>query len=327
MNRTPYLALLLCSLILVSFHASARANPPQGKGKSPGLNTREFDTQIPAEAQSGNPARKAAPCIEDDGSSLTIMADPALIRNEDGSPPSKGMPLPCEPPPPGPTWYLGIANFERLVVSDAHGNTDRLYEEEVAFQTVQSVSYNPFGTGDTGVMVVAPVGETYTFKFKPSGIMRLDLVRGVDNTHPDVAVRYLDLNLPRGTWALLKLTPAGIEDLRVDMNGDGNFETTISPTASANGPEARDWRGPVIRFDAATRGTGVLLLTINAEDPSGVRRLIYSLDGTRFSPYAGPFEVNPARVRKVWALADDGLGNRSLLYTYEIGTGRTNPDR
>lgn len=322
MKRTVPLALLLCSLIFVFVHASARAATPQGKGKSPGLNTREFDTQTPPETQTGSPAGASRPCsdyVVARGEGVEIIADPVLMKG--------GPPLCERTEKPDPSWYLGIANFERLVVSDSHGNTDRLYEQEVAFQTVQSVSYNPFGGADDGVMVVAPTDEAYTFKFKPAGIMRLDFVRGVDNTHPDVAVRYLDLKLPRGTWALLKLTPVGIEDLRVDMNGDGDFETTVKPTASASGPEARDWRGPSIRFEAAARGTKVLLLNINAEDPSGVRRLIYSLDGTHFRPYAGPFEVNPAQVRKVWALAEDGLANRSLLYTYEIGTGRTQPDR
>ena len=125
------------------------------------------------------------------------------------------------------------------------------------------------------------------------------------------------VNIPYGQ--IMKITPQGAEDLRVDRDGDGNFEATIRPTAAVRGPAARDISGPVIKFSAAALSPDTLLLTIHAEDPSGVSDLRYSLDGSNFPHYAGPFRVDASRVREVQAFADDRLGNRSGVYTYKPG--------
>jgi hypothetical protein len=225
---------------------------------------------------------------------------------------------PCEPASV-PSWYLEIFGFEHLVVSDSHGNTDRLYTEGGAFQTVRDVSYTPVCADSNCVMIVMPTSGGYTFKFKPAGPMRLNLVRGVGNTRPDVAVRYRDLSLPQGTWALLEITRSGPEDLRVDKDGDGHFETTVRPTASASGAAALDRRGPDIRFSASPLDSGGVLLTIEASDPSGVRSLLYSLDGRKFQYYGGPFRVDASRVPAVYAFADDKVGNRSGVSVYRPG--------
>ena len=235
-----------------------------------------------------------------------------------------------EPPRPpyeqAPAWYLSFYDFDLLVVSDSQGNTDKLYEQEVALKMVKDATYHSLCPERRCVMVIVSTGQDFTFKFRSTGRpMWLDLVRGVGNTRPDLAVRYLDLDLPRGTWALLKLAPAGLEDLRVDADGDGNFETTVRPTGSAGGASARDTHGPVIAFNSAARGANSVLVTLRAEDPSGVKSLRYSLDGTHYKPYGGHFEVDPARVPEVWAFADDELGNRSGLYVFNVRTGRRRP--
>jgi hypothetical protein len=322
MERTGRLALLL-TLLLASVCAPARANPPQQRGR--GLNTREFDTQTPAEKEVEKEAGDSGLCIDDVLVIGMTEAEKQAARRVKPDLTRGILPL-CGPQESSPAWYLSFYDFDLLVVSDSQGNTDRLYEEEVALKRVEDAAYHSLCPEVLCVMVIVSTGQSFTFKFKSTGRpMRLDLVRGVGNTHPDVAVRYHDLSLSRGTWALLKLTPVGLEDLRVDADGDGSFETTVKPTASAGGPAARDTDGPVITFDSSARGTGSVLGTLRAEDPSGVVSLRYSFDGTHFKPYAGPFEVDPARVREVWAFADDRLGNRSGLYVFDARTGRRRP--
>ena len=316
MRQVALIALWLLLLLALAFgHALATAAQSRGRG----LNTREFDTPAPPAAQTGKRAGKDVPCGgTGTGTGATIMADPVLMRDDPYDPsPARVGPPPCEPEQ-SPSWYMELMMFDHLIVSDSHGNTDRLYEEEeMAFQTVRGVGYTSLCADVNCVMVTMPVGETYTFKFKSSHSMRIDLVRGVGNTHPDVAVRYLDLHLPQGAWALLTITPLGPQDVRVDKDGDGRFETTIRPTASLTGAAALDTDGPSIEFSAAPLDANNVLVTINATDPSGVRSVLYSLGGPRFQYYTGPFKVEASRVSEVQAFADDKAGNRSGLYYYK----------
>ena len=131
----------------------------------------------------------------------------------------------------------------------------------------------------------------------------------------------IELDLPKGAWALLKVTPRGAEDLRVDRDGDDLFETTVRPTASVSGRAARDTRGPDIEFRARVLDSKTVLLTIKATDPSGVRGARYSFDGRTFSRYTAPFKVDASRVSEVHAFADDRVGNRSGVHVYQPGRG------
>lgn len=313
--------LALSALLLVTAFAPAHAATPQDR--SHGLSTREFDTAAPAEAQTaarnGERAGEGVPCAGTGmGGTGTGGTAPLVRATSDDPRPARGGPRPCEPASV-PAWYLEIVPFDHLVVSDSHGNTDRLYEEGVAFKTVRSVTYTSLCPDAKCVMVTMSASQTYTLKFKSAGPMNVNLVRGVGNRRPDVAVRYRDLYLQAGAWALLKITPGGPEDLRVDKDGDGRFETTVRPTASVSGPAARDGRGPVIEFGAEALDSGSVLLTIKASDPSGVSRVLYSLDGSEFRYYEGPFKVDVSRAPAVYAFADDGAGNRSGTSVYRPG--------
>ncbi|HEX8354241.1 MAG TPA: hypothetical protein VF611_15135 [Pyrinomonadaceae bacterium] len=315
--KSARLLALSAALLFPTAAAHARATPPQETGR--GLSTREFDTSAPAEAQTRERAAEAAPCAGSVGGTATIMVDPLLIRPDPNDPsPARRAPTPCEPAS-RPSWYLEIYSFEQLIVSDSYGNTDRLYSERAARQTVRDVSYNPLCAYANCVTVIMSTGEGYAFKIRPGVTMHLKLVRGVGNESPDVAVSYRNLNLPGAAWALLTITPRGPEDLRVDKDGDGRFETAVVPTASLTGPAARDRDGPVIEFGAEARDSGDVLLTVKASDPTGVSRVLYSLDGRAFRDYGGPFKVDAARTPVVHVLAYDGLGNHSGIQVYRPG--------
>ncbi len=84
-----------------------------------------------------------------------------------------------------------------------------------------------------------PVDETYIITFESRGqtLVSLDLVRGEDNEFPDLAVRYTDLHLPERVRVMLRVTPQGIEALRLDKNSDGDFETTLIGDVPSGGED------------------------------------------------------------------------------------------
>ena len=63
----------------------------------------------------------------------------------------------------------------------------------------------------------------------------------------------------------------------------------------------------------------VTLVTVSATDSdSGVKKVSYSLDGTNYQTYSAPFSVDPYRVRKIYAFADDNVANRSGLVEFQL---------
>ncbi|HUQ33742.1 MAG TPA: alpha/beta hydrolase [Pyrinomonadaceae bacterium] len=221
-------------------------------------------------------------------------------------------------------YYLKVYGAGgRIVITDAHGNSNA--PSGNAPQASQRVPGVDISQDETSADIILPAeiapGEYYTLAFpskdKP---IEIEIVKGVGNA-PGTAsqiIRYMDLNLPAGLALMLKFTSQGVEDLRCDKDGDGTFETVIAPTASVTGKEAQDINAPDVTFTEEARAT-TRVITINAEDKeTGVKVVRYSLDGRKYQPYAAPFSLNACRMRTVYAIADDGAGNRSEVFSYKI---------
>jgi len=222
----------------------------------------------------------------------------------------------------GEAYYLNIGSVDDLLVTDASGNNSsqlsgiafqsRLPEVDVSMST--DYQYN------LGLPAEMPSNQSYTVTFRSIGKpIEFELVRGKGNAPEAVTqiIRYMDLNLPKGTAMLLKVTPQGVEDLRYDKDGDGTFESTIAPTASAIGSPPLDMEAPTIAFSEKLQGTKKLV-TITAEDKgSGVKIIRYSLDGKKYQPYTSPLVIDPAQTPMVSVIADDNLANRSDTITYK----------
>jgi hypothetical protein len=55
-------------------------------------------------------------------------------------------------------------------------------------------------------------------------------------------------------------------------------------------------------------------VNLTAQDSgSGVRRLLYSLDGTHYQPYTSPFQANVVSTPTLYAFADDNVANRRAI--------------
>ena len=176
--------------------------------------------------------------------------------------------------------------------------------------------------GEQVSMLTLAAGSEYTVTF---GTLNRPLAVEL-NTGTDVSVtqliRYLDLTLPLSVTAMLHVTPGSVEPLRYDADGNGSFETVLTPTVSVSGTAALDTLPPTLAFSASGLGA-TRQVTITAQDAgSGVQRLLYSLDGTSFQPYSASLTLDPAQTPYVFAFADDNLGNRSSRMQFAVQSGR-----
>ncbi|MBI3459381.1 hypothetical protein HY009_00360 [Candidatus Acetothermia bacterium] len=134
------------------------------------------------------------------------------------------------------------------------------------------------------------------------------------------AIRYLDLTLPEGRNAKLQIAPEGVDVLHYDSKGDGTFDTPVTPTVSVAGSQAADVDPPTITV-GVTRQLSTTVVTLTAQDSgSGVKDLFYSLDGKQFQLYSSPLDL-PVGIRVIYAIADDNVGNRSSLMSFDLLQG------
>jgi hypothetical protein len=220
-----------------------------------------------------------------------------------------------------PAYYVRLQGVKRVLVSDAEGRTDDLFQPGT-IQQVESASYD--FVGHNTLYITLPVDETFSISFESiDPAMSLEIVKGRGNVSPDEAIRYNDLVLENGR-AQFQLNAAGVGPVRLDSNHDGRFESILEPSAHVRGVAAKDTRGPEISFEILERDGTSVLISIKAVDrATGVKSLFYSIgakDG--FPEYEFPYE-RPVRVSlkqptSIWGIADDNAGNRSVR-KYEVG--------
>lgn len=216
-----------------------------------------------------------------------------------------------------PAWYLSLHFFETLTVADDEGHRDKFpLTKDLMIQTVRSVTYVNNCPKDNCVSVIMPVDRTYELTFTTKWELMLDAVKGVGNECPDEAIRYLGQAVPDGSTARLRITPRGVEDLRYDQNGNGNFSFTIKPTSHVFAPAAWDSDGPDVKFSTRTLDANTLLVTIAAQDESGVKTVVYCVDDGGCLHYDKPIKLTRGRAHHIRAFADDTLGNRGGLSEY-----------
>lgn len=166
------------------------------------------------------------------------------------------------------------------------------------------------------MMVIMSVDRTYELTFTPEWDFLLELVKGVGNTCPDEAIRYLGPLFPEGTTARLSITPRGVEDLRYDSSGNGNVSSTKKPTSHTFAPTAWDTEGPGVKFAEQALDANTVLVIITAQDESGVKTVRYAVDDGPPQVYQKPIRLTRGRVHNIMAFADDTLGNRGDAYQY-----------
>ncbi len=213
-------------------------------------------------------------------------------------------------PPVQPYYYLTVSGGSAVVVSDTQGNSTASIGDTFRGKVPGVATYT---LGDHVELTVLPTTGSYNITFQTIGQpIAVELTRGTSDTATE-AIRYQDLALPGAVTALLKITEQGVDLLRYDSDGNGTFDTSVTPTVTVSGPQANDLEAPLISVTAVNQQT-TTQVSLSAQDSgSGLKALYFSLDGTNFQPYTGNLQIDPMKTPILYAIADDHVANRSTL--------------
>jgi Lecithin:cholesterol acyltransferase len=211
------------------------------------------------------------------------------------------------------TKIIGISDAE---ISDDQGNkTSR--NGDIFINKVEGLDYEIIG--DNALFLTFPTTKSYFAKFQALNTpFSLDIVRGISNKTPNSAVRYKDVSLPQGTSVQLKVTALNEVLLKYDSNGDGDFDTVIPPTAIATGTSASDTTPPKVNIQTTMLGTQATISITANDAETGVKQIMYSINGQGFNIYTSPITLNTLAPTTVLAVADNNVGIRSGIYTKNI---------
>jgi pimeloyl-ACP methyl ester carboxylesterase len=214
--------------------------------------------------------------------------------------------------PSRPAYYVQVIGNPLITITDG-----------VSSATISSTSLgldvpgvNAYIMGDNAFMVVLATDLTYSISFHTgSEPLTINLTQGTAD-YTTQAIRYNDLVLPANVNATIRFSPQGVESLKYDRDGDGTFETTVTPTVSVSGSASQDTNPPIVVVVASPQGNSSLVTITSSDSGSGVKATYYSIDGTNFQLYANPVSVDLYQGSVVYAFADDNVANRSGVVTY-----------
>ncbi len=215
-----------------------------------------------------------------------------------------------EPEPrPEEARYVSVANATDLAVRDEAGDSTSPDPTSLLAGTVPGVSVT-FASASSALAILPTKGRfttTFTMTDRP---LLIEVRRGTGERTVS-AQRYLDVDVAAGVTGRLVSSSTGTAPLELDIDGDGTFETTVDPTVAVTGDDAADITPPVVTL--VRDPLGGHQVELEATDAgTGVRQVRYSLDGTTFGAYSGPFTADPASVARVVVIADDDVGNRAV---------------
>jgi pimeloyl-ACP methyl ester carboxylesterase len=209
------------------------------------------------------------------------------------------------------SFYAKIIGVSDVEISDEAGNKTTK-DGDIFINQVSGLDYSVIG--DNALFLSFPTIRTHFAKFQVGNLpFNLEIVKGINNQSPNLAVRYKDISLPQGTKVQLKVTNLNQVTLHYDADNDGVYETPILPTAEVSGSIASDRTPPNVNINVNQQGN-TAFITINAQDnESGIKQILYSVDGTTFQAYTNPIAVNVLNPMTILAIADNNVGIRSSL--------------
>ena len=191
--------------------------------------------------------------------------------------------------------YLVIeGDVERLVITDDLGRTNTEINENFEL-AIPDVSYDPVylegePSGFYSHDLTLPTNRQYTIRFRTENnavsAFSIEMVQGIGNISPNLAIRYIDLVLPPNVECLLTVNAQGMEDLRYDSNGDGTYDVVVPAHVRVTGTAAQDVTAPAVGLTYSKRSSQGRTITINAADSeSGVQTVYYRIGET------GPYQI------------------------------------
>jgi hypothetical protein len=212
----------------------------------------------------------------------------------------------------GEAYYVSFQGLQEVDISDNLGGKLVKYPGFLDVRSLKGLG-DYSATGENSIFLSFAALSTNYIDFQmPEPGLGIEVVKGCGNAVPNMAVRFNDVSIPANAKVRLTLSPKGVSDLIYDKDGDGTFESVWKATARVFGKKAEDTDSPALRINIEHRGV-YALVTITAEDVSGVKEIRYSLDGKIFKPYTEPFQIQyTVNQVTIYALAEDNIGLRSL---------------
>lgn len=210
-----------------------------------------------------------------------------------------------------PAFYIRVFGTGSASVTNASGQVTGAISPTLILREASDVTYLPSSTGN--FLVIVPTAGMYTVTFQSGDAPMLIEVTRQGDLPPDYAARWQDLAIPPGTVTQLLITPAGVQGLAVDSNGDSVPDAPVQQQPLVvQGVAAADTEAPNVQIQSL-RTTGGYNVTIAATDTgAGVQSIYYALDGESFSPYTQPITISSQQPVTVTAFADDNVANRSI---------------
>lgn len=223
--------------------------------------------------------------------------------------------------------FLEITGTKRLQITDSSGNTNTALSSH-ADLAITNVSYEYGSAPDSKIVypheVRMPANEVFDIKFlTASEGIQIEIYRGPGKNLASQSIRYKDLLLPEGVMAWIRFTPQGVENLRYDQDGDGNFESTIIPTYSLTGQAAQDVYAPSIGLQVDAQEGFATISFLATDQETGINKIYYQVDSEIPQLYSSPFIIDLLSSRFIFAFAEDNAGNRSSVFKHLDSTPPT----
>lgn len=202
--------------------------------------------------------------------------------------------------------YVSLVNAGWTTIIDSKGHTNSTFGNFV--NQLEGVTVYGNGSGATFIILD---DEQYTLSFKSSGEpINVDVRRGKQE-EPKERFVYNDLNIPRLATILLRAHGETIGELSWGFIGGPDSLKSITPTSHTVGPSAKLLEPPRVKVEVSQSQQLRLITIVVFPVGSPLKSIRYSLDGTVYKPYAGPFMVDPKISPVIYTIADDENGNRS----------------
>jgi pimeloyl-ACP methyl ester carboxylesterase len=178
---------------------------------------------------------------------------------------------------------------------------------------------NLLPVGEKSIWIGMPTTKTRVIAFHSDGTpLEVEIVKGIGYENISQIIRYQDLALPENTLVELIVGPGGIQNIRIDTNGDEVVDTPINPSISVSGNLANDLNAPTLAFNTQILNGNQVVNILANDIESGLKQIRYSFDGHQFSPYAGPVLVTQNQGYKIYAFAEDNNGNRTGIASFDV---------
>ncbi len=191
---------------------------------------------------------------------------------------------------------------------------------------------------DNNKFVFLPLGHTYRIVGRATDVGSFNTrVQNIDNGNYTQTVYYNEVPL-NSTETNVELTITGNQTdytMQIDQDGDGNFESTIQPSAILDEQASQDYTKPTtnINLNGILGNNSWYVSNVTVEltaqdntDGSGILKTEYSLDnGQTWQLYNQPFVLSDEGEHELWYMSTDRAGNIEKINKITIKIDKTPP--